>query len=268
MKKLITLLLLLAATPGYAAQRATLQEGNGTEIGTAANPLKVSITAGAAPTDADYLVGTTNSGLSAEIVVGATPGGELGNTWASPTIDDSVTVTGWVLGTSTATTFTTTNLGATTATGVITLAENSSIALDPANSADGKYTGTTITGTAGATLAFGDLIYLDPTDSRWELADANAAAAADGDSRGILGICVLAAAADASATTILLQGIVRADAVFPALTIGAPVYVSETAGDIVVTQPVTTDVVIRIVGIAITADEIFFNPDNTWVTHT
>ena len=57
-----------------------------------------------APTDADYLVGTANGSLSAEIVVGTSPGGELGGTWASPTIDDSVTVTGWVLGTSTATT--------------------------------------------------------------------------------------------------------------------------------------------------------------------
>ena len=42
---------------------------------------------GGAPTDADYLVGTANAGLSAEIVVGATPGGELGGTWASPTVD-------------------------------------------------------------------------------------------------------------------------------------------------------------------------------------
>ena len=57
-----------------------------------------------APTTADYLVGTTDAGLSAEIVVGTTPGGELGNTWASPTLDDSVTVTGWVMGASTATT--------------------------------------------------------------------------------------------------------------------------------------------------------------------
>src|SRR3990167_1111054 len=40
-----------------------------------------------APTTADYLVGTAQGGLSAEIVVGATPGGELGNTWASPTVD-------------------------------------------------------------------------------------------------------------------------------------------------------------------------------------
>ena len=38
-------------------------------------------------TDADYLVGTAHAGLSAEIVVGTTPAGELGGTWASPTVD-------------------------------------------------------------------------------------------------------------------------------------------------------------------------------------
>lgn len=43
--------------------------------------------AAAAATTADYLVGTAQAGLSAEIVVGTTPGGELGGTWASPTID-------------------------------------------------------------------------------------------------------------------------------------------------------------------------------------
>jgi hypothetical protein len=40
-----------------------------------------------APADADYLVGTANAGLSAEIVVGTSPGGELGGPWASPTVD-------------------------------------------------------------------------------------------------------------------------------------------------------------------------------------
>lgn len=115
-----------------------------------------------APNNVDYLVGTTSGFLSAEIVVGtspngdlggtwgtisvdddshahtsltisgvdisadtnltagdaltltdddidfdggATPGGELGGTWASPTIDDNLTVTGWALGSSTATNF-------------------------------------------------------------------------------------------------------------------------------------------------------------------
>ena len=47
----------------------------------------VTIPGGGAPTDADYLVGTANPSLSAEIVVGTTPGGELGGTWGSPTVD-------------------------------------------------------------------------------------------------------------------------------------------------------------------------------------
>jgi hypothetical protein len=42
---------------------------------------------GGAPTDANYLVGTANAGLSAEIPVGTSPGGELGGTWALPTVD-------------------------------------------------------------------------------------------------------------------------------------------------------------------------------------
>jgi hypothetical protein len=155
-----------------------------------------------------------------------------------------------------------------TLTGNLTLGENTSIVLDPALSADGKYCGITRTGTAGAALAFGDLCYLDPTDSRWELADANIAAGADGDPRGILGICVQAAAADGDATTMLLYGTVRADAAFPALTVNAPIYVSETAGDVVVTQPTTTDVVIRVVGFGLTADELFFCPSNDYITHT
>jgi len=142
------------------------------------------------------------------------------------------------------------------------------VLLDPALSADGKYSGIVEGGTAGATLAFGDLCYLDPTDSRWELCDANAAAGADGDSRGRLGICVLAAASDGSATKMLLWGKVRADTAFPAMTVNNPLYVSETAGDITGTQPTTTDVVIRVVGFANTADELFFCPSSDYITHT
>lgn len=153
-----------------------------------------------------------------------------------------------------------------TLTGDITLGENTSLALDPAGSADGKYSGITITGTAGATIAFGDVIVLDVTASKWLLADANSAAAADGDARGLIGMCVLAAA-DTQATKILLMGTCRADANFPALTITAPVYLSETPGDIVVAQPTTADVVIRTLGFALTADEILFHPSSDYITH-
>ena len=37
--------------------------------------------------DIDFLVGTATGHTTAEIVVGTTPGGELGGTWASPTVD-------------------------------------------------------------------------------------------------------------------------------------------------------------------------------------
>jgi hypothetical protein len=151
--------------------------------------------------------------------------------------------------------------------GTITLAENTAIALDPAGSADGKYTGITVAGTAGYTQAFGDLVYLDPTDSRWEAVDANAASGADGDARGLLGMVVVAGT-DGNACTILLHGIIRADAKFPSFTINNPIYASETAGSVTQTQPTTTDVVIRVVGFALTADEMFLNPSSDYTTHT
>lgn len=149
--------------------------------------------------------------------------------------------------------------------GNLNLGENTSVVLDPALSADGKWTGITRAGTAGATLAFGDLCYLAAADSRWELADADAAATS-GDV--ILGMCVLAAAADGDPTVMLLIGNIRADTAFPALTIGAPAYVGTTAGDIQTAQPSGTDDVIRRVGFALTADELYFNPSNDYITHT
>lgn len=155
-----------------------------------------------------------------------------------------------------------------TLTGEVNLGENAGLILDSALSADGKYSGIVESGIAGAALSFGNLCYLDPTDSRWEKCDANAAAAADGDSRGLLGVCVLAAASDGDATKMLLWGKVRADTAFPAMTINAPLYVSETAGEIVVTQPTTADVVIRVIGVGKTADELFFNPSPDYITHT
>lgn len=41
---------------------------------------------GGAPTGVDYLVGTADAALTNEIVVGPTPGGQLGGTWASPDV--------------------------------------------------------------------------------------------------------------------------------------------------------------------------------------
>jgi hypothetical protein len=144
--------------------------------------------------------------------------------------------------------------------GTLTLSENTSIALDPAGSADGKYTGTTVTGVAGYTQAFGDLVYLAVADSRWELADADAASTAG----PVMLAMVVVAGTDGNACTLLLQGIIRADAKFPTMTVGATQYVGETAGAIQGTIPTGADNIIRTVGYALTADELYFNPSTDW----
>jgi hypothetical protein len=71
------------ATGGTAGQ--VLTKDSGTDFDTSWQDATGG--GGGAPDDADYLVGTAHGDLSAEIVVGTTPGGELGGTWASPTVD-------------------------------------------------------------------------------------------------------------------------------------------------------------------------------------
>lgn len=147
-----------------------------------------------------------------------------------------------------------------TFTGTQLLNEGASVGLDPSGSADGAYSGITITATAGYTQAFGDLVYLAVADSRWELADADAAATAGPVALAM----VVVAGTDGNACTLLLQGTIRADAKFPAMTVGATQYVGETAGEIQGTIPTGADNIIRTVGYALTADSLYFNPSTDW----
>ena len=139
------------------------------------------------------------------------------------------------------------------------------LSLGTSLAADGDFNGITQEGTAGATLAFGDLCYFAAADSRWELADASAASTSG---EVMLGFCVLAAASDGSATRMLLYGKIRADAVFPSLTISAPVYASEDVGDVTQTKPVTTDSVTRVLGFAQDANSIWVNISPMYLTHS
>lgn len=143
------------------------------------------------------------------------------------------------------------------------LPENVNIELAEAPSADGKWTGIIETGVAGATLAFGDLVYLQTADYRWELASSDNATAGCNLK---LGICILAAANDGSATKVLLYGKVRADTAFPDLTLGAPVYMGITAGDIQVAAPTGTTDVVRKVGYGDEQkDTLFFCPSTDYL---
>ncbi len=150
-----------------------------------------------------------------------------------------------------------------TMTGTITLAESGMIALDPASSADEKWSGITCTGIAGATLVVGNLVYLDATATEWLLADANDETTA-GDVP--LALCILAAN-DGQATNLLLIGTMRS-AAFPAsIALGAPVYVGVTAGDIQAAKPTATTDIVRRVGWAMTVEPntIYFNPSNDYL---
>jgi hypothetical protein len=152
-----------------------------------------------------------------------------------------------------------------TMSGDITLGENTAVALDPAGSADEKWSGITMTGTAGATLAVGDLCYLDVTAAEWLLTDADASATAG---PVVLGLCILAGG-NGEATRMLLQGTIRS-AAFPAsIALGAPVFVGLTAGDIAASETWATGDIIRIVGHAVTAEPntIYFNPSTDWIEY-
>ena len=134
--------------------------------------------------------------------------------------------------------------------------------LDSLLSVDGKYSGITCDGVLGATFAFGDLVYLNTTNQRWELADADAEATA-GDAMLAL---VLAGGDDGDTRLLLLQGFIREDD-WDFTSYGQAMFVSLTAGDM--TQDVsghTTGDIVRVVGHASTfADQIYFNPDGTWL---
>ena len=147
------------------------------------------------------------------------------------------------------------------------LAEKASIQMDPAGGADGDYSGVTFTGTGGVTAAFGDVLYLDSADSEWKLADADAAST----SGSVAVAMAVSSTTDGNPVTLMTYGIVRADAAFPTLTVGAPVYISTTGtttNTVTVTAPSGADDVIRVVGFGLTANEMLVQISPDHITHT
>lgn len=142
--------------------------------------------------------------------------------------------------------------------GDLQLAENVSILLDAALSADGKWSGICETGVCGETLVFGNICYFKAADSRWWRTDSDAEA-----TTGLvkLAVCVVAGVAGET-KTFMLKGKVNAASLYPALTISAPVYVGSAVGNLQVARP--TSGFIRQIGDANTADEIYFNPSNDY----
>lgn len=142
----------------------------------------------------------------------------------------------------------------------VPLPEDTLVILDTLLSADEHWSGTAELGTMGyGVTTVGDLMYLGG-DGKWELAQADS----DTKSKGKLGICLEAVAEDATCL-VLLWGKVRS-AAFPAFTVGGIVYISEdTAGDMETVAPTGSGEIVRIIGYANTAEELYFCPSNTYV---
>ncbi len=169
-------------------------------------------------------------------------------------------VEGGTIAATTITTLSTTTINAHALGGNMTVGEYA-IVLDASLSGDETWSGITELGTMGYAATVGDLMYLAVADTKWEKAKADAAAT----SKGKIGLCT-ATTAENSTCQVLLYGKLRS-AAFPALTVGAPVHISEaTAGAIQVAAPTgTTNFVVRIIGYGNTAEDLFFCPDNTYV---
>jgi hypothetical protein len=124
--------------------------------------------------------------------------------------------------------------------------------------ADTTSSGLTLEATVD-TNAFGaGALVMLAADGNWDTADASAEATCD----SMLGIAV--DSGTGASKTILVQGLYRLDATY-AWTVGATLWASETTGAMTETKPSTSSAIQRIVGYAITADIIYFDPDKTYV---
>ena len=117
----------------------------------------------------------------------------------------------------------------------------------------------TNTFTAGATITAMDLVYMGGS-SKWLLTDADA----DTTATGMLAIS-LESKTDTQAMNVALSGSFVRDDTFN-WTPGAILYVDTvTPGAITATAPSGTADIVRVVGYAVTADVIWFEPSTSWV---
>lgn len=128
-----------------------------------------------------------------------------------------------------------------------------------ATPADLTCSGTTATFTAGETVNRGDVVYYKPADSRMWKAVATAAAT----SRAV----AIAAAdiAGGAAGRFLLKGFIKDTGTFPTFVAGDVIYTDETAGGgpPTKTAPSTSGDFVQVIGWAVDADTVYFNPDST-----
>ena len=112
---------------------------------------------------------------------------------------------------------------------------------------------------AGSTST-GKLYYLD-TDGNWELANAS------DNTKGSNELLAISLGSSPITDGMLLRGLIKVGSMS---TIGTAVYMDTSNGGITQTAPNSTDNVVRIIGYCTnsTTNQMFFNPDSTWVKRT
>jgi hypothetical protein len=131
--------------------------------------------------------------------------------------------------------------------------------------ADETVSGITATFTAGEDLVRGEVVYFKAGDSKMWKAVASAA--------GTMPVAAMAAAdisADATGK-FLLFGFLADNGTFPSYTVGADLYApeAETSSQNVPEEaaPDSTGDFVQVVGYAVTANSVFFNPSNDVIEH-
>ena len=146
--------------------------------------------------------------------------------------------------------------------GIVDIAQEAHLDSSPA---DETVSGITGTFTAGEDLVRGEVVYFKAGDSKmWK-----AVASASATSR-----CVAMAAADISADAtgkFLLYGFLQDNGSFPSYTVGGTLYTpeAETSSQNVPEQtaPDSDGDFVQVLGFAVTANSVFFNPSNDIIEH-
>lgn len=123
----------------------------------------------------------------------------------------------------------------------------------PGSVADDTYTGATATLTAAENLAIGNVCYIN-SSSKLAKADADSASTA-----GALFIALATINQDASGSFGLPGGFLRDDSAYN-WTPGATLYLDTNAGGLTATQPSGSGDIVQVLGVAYSADVVFFNP--------
>lgn len=127
--------------------------------------------------------------------------------------------------------------------------------------ADDSYSGDVITVTYGETVVFGQLCYPDSTDNEWKLALATNAAV----KHPAMGVA-LESKGNGESGLLLLRGTIRDATYFSGVAMGDIIYLSDgAAGNYVTAAPADSGDIVQVVGFAIAANYIYFNPDYTYV---